>query len=1062
MRFGVLGPVQVWSADGRLVPVPEAKVRAILAALLMRNGTPATTGALIEEVWETDRPAAPERVLRSKISRLRGVLDSAEPGGRDRLVHRPGGYALRFSDDELDALRFRALVEHARASADPDVRAAALEEALDLWRGPALADAADTTALRPWAEHLEEDRLTAIEERADARTGQGRHPLLADELGALAEAHPLRERIRAAHMRALYRAGRQTEALESYERLRAALAEELGVDPSPELAELHGAILRQDPGLLAEPAKPAAPARSGLPAPLDEFVGREADLADLRRLLAEGRRLVTLTGPGGVGKTRLAVEAGRAAAADFDATWFVELGHLPAETGDDPDRLADAVAYAVGIRDESVPRHARGLARLAGALSGTRGLLVLDNCEHLLGAAAPLIRSLREAAPDLHLLATSREPLRVRGEWVYQVAPLRADGDGSAVRLFAVRAAASAPGFRLDARTEPVVAAICRRLDGLPLALELAANRVRALGVATLAAGLDDRFALLASGERDAPERLRTLRAMIDWSWDLLEEDERVALRRVSVFSDGFTPEAAAAVLGRPATGSLARLAESSLAVPMEGADGVRFRLLETIAAYAAERLEEAGEAGLVRERHMRFHVEFAERADVALRGADQALTLRRLDESANDLRAAFAEALRTGDAHSALRLAVGGFWYRWLRGRLGEAHRTLTSALALPGGPPGLRALAAAWRTGLELGDRDLPDPAARAAAAVTAFQDAGDRAAQARAWWFMGPMLMEVGEQEAAEWMLAAALADFRERGDRWGVAAVLCNRAWLALMRGRADEAGGEGRRALALFEELGDGWGRLEAMAVLRRHAEAVGDHAESARIGEAGLALSEELGLVTKTGHWLAFLGRSAMLAGDLERAAGLLERAHRLSVRHGDIFGRRFAGLHLGALARRQGRSAEAETLLEAWLGERGGEQPTEERAMALTELGFAALARGDAAAALTRHRRALATARSTASGQAVAAACAGLAATAAALGRGADAALLLGAAAGARGGTRPAAAEAAEAERIAEAVRKIAGADEFDAQFEQGRRTGVRSAENIAASWDNALTEGA
>ncbi|CAM3761715.1 BTAD domain-containing putative transcriptional regulator [Kibdelosporangium persicum] len=1042
MRFGVLGPVQVWNADGQPVSVLEAKVRAIMAALLMRNGEPVTTAALVEDVWESDRPAAPERVLRSKVSRLRAVLDAAEPGGRDRLVHGPGGYALRFADDELDALLFRALVEQARASGDLHVRVATLDEALALWRGPALGDVGDLAALHTWAERLDEDRLTVTEERADVLLRLGRDPLLAGELGRLVDAHPLRERLRAAHMRALYRAGRQAEALASFESLRHALAEELGVDPSPELVDLHAAILRQDPVLAAWP-EPVRGGRAVLPARLDEFVGREDDVADLRRLLvADGRRLVTLTGPGGVGKTRLAVETVRAVADELDAVWFVELGSVPVTLGDDAEELADAVAAAVGMRDEGGQR---GLARLTGALAGTGGIVVLDNCEHVLVAAAAVVRALREAAPGLHVLATSREPLRIRGEWVYQVDPLSAGPDGAAVRLFAVRAAASAPGFRLDAETEPVVAAVCRRLDGLPLAVELAANRVRALGLTALAAALDDRFALLDSGERDAPERLRTLRAMIDWSWELLAEPERVTLRRISVFADGCTPEAAAAVLDSPATNSLARLAECSLAVPTDGADGVRFRLLESIAAYAAEKLAAAGETDRVRDRHLRYHVALVERVEPALRGPDQARQLRRLDESANDLRAAFAEALRVPDADSALRLAVGGFWYRCLRGRLREAHHTLSAALALPGGAPALRAVAAAWCTGLELVDGDLADPVAAATEAVATLVATGaDAAATARARWFMGPMLIEVGELAAGERMLAAALADFQARDDRWGVAAVLCNRAWLALMRGSAQDAGGAGRRALTLFEELGDTWGRLEAMAVLRRHAESVGDHAEAARLGAAGLRLAEDLGLATKVAHWTAFLGRAAMLRGDLAAARDLLERGHGLAVRHGDIFGRRFAGLHLGAVARRQGRTAEAEARLTAWLGERGGEPPTEEQAMALTELGHTAQARGDTGAALGRHRRALAAARATGSPQTVAAAYEGLAATVLATGRGGEAAFLLGAATACRGGER-APAETAALER---AVRAATPAGEFAAEYDRGRNEGPDGAE--------------
>ncbi|MFE2040636.1 BTAD domain-containing putative transcriptional regulator, partial [Streptomyces sp. NPDC059477] len=581
MRFGVLGPLAVWDDDGMPVTVPELKVRALLADLLAHEQRPVSADRLIHDLWGDAPPGRPPGALQAKVSQLRRIL------GRHRVERQPPGYRLRLdpTTDEVDADRFHALVAQARPVRDQHVRAALLTEALDLWRGPAYADFADEEFVRGTARRLAEQRLSVLEEQAEARLETDDRALLAGELSELVARHPLRERLRALQIRALYLTGRQSEALDAYETLRSHLAEHLGVDPSPALSALHRAVLRQDPALehpltdtasgaattaptrgrdsrapgtaATRPTIPMTPAppttptttpkaphpdtapqvtltayatpfaanpfsdtppirtpHSNLPTALTPLIGRAEALTRLTRLLTTAR-LVTLTGPGGVGKTRLAgAAAGTVRADDLpDGVWLAEFSGVRDATTDD---LAQIVAAALGVRDDSpsalpgagAGAHAPSPAhRLAAVVRDRRTLLVLDNCEHVVDATAALTELLLRTAPGLRVLVTSQEPLRLAGEAVFLVEPLATD---DAVRLFTARAAASAPGFpsdpdAVDPAARAAVAEICRRLDGIPLALELAATRVRTLGVSELAARRGERFRVLTVGQRGAP-----------------------------------------------------------------------------------------------------------------------------------------------------------------------------------------------------------------------------------------------------------------------------------------------------------------------------------------------------------------------------------------------------------------------------------------------------------------------------------------------------------------------------------------------------------------------------
>nr|BFE82116.1 hypothetical protein GCM10020093_047170 [Planobispora longispora] len=547
--------------------------------------------------------------------------------------------------------------------------------------GPAFADFADEEYTRSAIVRLEEQRLSALEQRAEARLELGEHGLLVGELGDLVARHPLRERLRAVHMRALYRAGRQSEALAGYTELRERLAEELGLDPGPELAALYQAILGQDPALSVPAERPV----TNLPAAVSKLIGRDGALAEICSLAGD-ERLVTLTGPGGVGKTRLALAAAARLADSFeDGAWLVELDHGTRSP-------AEAVMAALDIKEDAGP--ATPADRLADALRSRRLLLVLDNCEHLVEQVAELAELLLRAVPGLRVLATSREPLAVDGEVLWGVPPLdlptsvdlTAMARSDAVRLFVARAAASARGFALEAGNAQAVAQICRRLDGIPLALELAATRVRALGVQGVAARLDDRFRLLASGQRGAPPRQQTLTAVIDWSWELLTDEERRVLRRLAVHRDGCTLEAAESVCGEDGLDVLdllARLVDRSLVVMVEGAAGVRYRLLESVAEYCLRRLSEAGELASARDAHLRHYLELAVTAEPRLYGHEQREWLLRLDAEAANLRTALDTAAGRPDA---LTMVNALAWYWFLRGRLAEGKRELEAALAAAG----------------------------------------------------------------------------------------------------------------------------------------------------------------------------------------------------------------------------------------------------------------------------------------------------------------------------------------------------------------------------------------
>ncbi|MFY9848898.1 MAG: BTAD domain-containing putative transcriptional regulator, partial [Trebonia sp.] len=733
---------------------------------------------------------------------------------------------------------------------DASLRARLLREALELWRGAAMQDVGllDSAAFDAAVIRLEELRLTAAEERADAEITLGRGAELVTELSDLVAAHPVRERLVAALMRALVSAGRDSEALLVYQRAREALADALGVDPSPDLAALHVALLRGELGRREETRK------TNLRAELTSFVGKDADVGAVRELIA-ARRLTTLIGPGGSGKTRLATETARTLLGDLpDGAWLVDLAAIGAD-GD----IAQSTLTALGLRDALLGEtsNAEPTDRLIAAIREREALLILDNCEHVIESAAVFAHRVLGECQRLRILATSREPLGITGEALWVVEPLAlpeedagsADIESSpAVQLLRDRAGEVRRDLASGTSALATMARVCRALDGMPLAIELAAARLRTMSIDQLASRLDDRFRLLTSGSRTALPRHRTLRAMVDWSWELLTDAERMVLRRLSVFSGGASLEAAERVCAGDAVEQdqvldlLTALTEKSLLLN-DGGNAPHYRMSGTIMEYAGQRLAAAGEADLARHAHLAYFTELAEIADPQLRRADQLNWLATLEAEHDNIGAAMRGALAAGEAQSAMRLAAGAGWYWWLGGHKTEGMELLTAATEAPGevtdearatvygllvqfvsAGRGDEHQAAAWiheAYRFSQGSQ-LRHPAPRVVAALERMLQAPD--AVLTAWelllsdqdpWVRAIARLQLGKMRImlgqggreADVYLETALAEFRALGERFGISFALTELADRIAVRGEFAAACEHYEQAIAVVTEVG---------------------------------------------------------------------------------------------------------------------------------------------------------------------------------------------------------------------------------------------------------------
>jgi predicted ATPase len=915
----MLGPFEVRTDDGALADVPGARLRALLIALALEPGHAVPKATLVDWIWGEQPPVDAANALQRLVSRLRKALPDGSVEGQ------PDGYRLTVDPDAVDAVRFERLVGQARDDENPQ-RVERLREALALWRGAAMQDVGlqDSAAFDAAVTRLDGIRLAAMEDRFDAELGLSHGAELVTELTDLVAAHPTRERLVAALMRALVATGRDSEALLAYQRTRQILADELGVDPAPELSELHVALLRGEVG------RREANRTTNLRAELTSFVGKAADVVGLRELVA-GHRLTTVIGPGGVGKTRLATETARTLLDDLpDGAWLVELAAIGSDPSPAAERagadVAQATLAALRLRDALLgdAPDADPTDRVIAALRERQALLILDNCEHVIESAATFAFRVLGECRRLRILATSREPLRITGEALWPVAPLVLPAEGAApeaiesapaIRLLQDRASAVRQDLPTDAHTLATMARICRAMDGVPLAIELAAARLRTMSLDQLANRLDDRFRLLTGGSRTALPRHRTLRAVIDWSWEPLTDAERTVLRRLSVFAGGASLEAAERVCAGDAVEPgqvlelLTALTEKSLVVTVD--DGApRYRMLGTIKEYSGQRLAEAGETDLTRRAHLAYFTELAEIADAHLRRTEQLEWLARLEAEHDNIGAAMRGALAAGDAAGAMQLAATAAWYWWLGGHKAEGNELIIAATAVPGEvADDIRAVVYAFVTmfvtagrsdqyqaadwihqAYEIGQRvAVRHPALKFVtlwerlfqapeAFTSAFQpllDDADPWVRALARLQLAKMRIAFGDGgRDVDTDLATALTEFGALGERWGISFALTELANRIAMRGEFAAACDHYEQAIAVVTEVG----AIDDVVPMRsRQAQLywlLGD-------AEASAAAMAEAQRFAERVAWPDALAELALSKADLARWSGDAEQVYR-------------------------------------------------------------------------------------------------------------------------------------------------------------------------------------
>jgi predicted ATPase/DNA-binding SARP family transcriptional activator len=869
IEIRLLGPVEA-VADQRVLALGGRRQRALLALLSLEVGRPVPADRLAEELWLGAPPAGAEATLRTYVSRLRRAL------GQDAVQAEAGGYALAVDPDRFDVRRFERLERQGRealAAGAAGVAAERLQAALAFWRGNALADVCDGGALAAEALRLDELRLVALEERIEADLALGRHAALVPELQARILDQPLRERLRRQLVLALYRCGRQAEALAAYGDARRLLREELGLEPGEELKALERAILRQE----VEPVAPVE-SRHNLPAPTTSFVGRERELAELERLLRD-RRLVTLTGMGGSGKTRLALEAVRTRTdAWAGGVWLVDLTALA-----DGELVPAAVAATVGAD----PAADRPLEALLEHIGARELLLLLDNCEHLAAACAELADALLRACPNVRILATSRVPLAVQGELDFALDPLAAPGEeisgeeverSPSVRLFVERASAVRRDVASGAEELATIARICRVLDGLPLAIELAAVRAKALSLGEIAARLDDRFRFLRAWQRVADPRHRTLQTAMDWSYDLLGESERGLLDRLSVFADDATLEAISDIClegdDEGAVELLGRLVDASL-VRTVGGEPMGYRLLETVRQYAAAKLAADPDAGAVRRRHAEHYARLAESANLSIeslgRGPQRQQLVLRVQ---HNIRAALDWAA-AADVELALRLmlALENFWIT--QAPIEGARRYEQLLAHVDEIDVLLRARATRDYAACLDVLRDLPRAREEYERSGELSRVAGDEVGVATATFRLGVVAYMENDVARTRRLWEESLRVFRSLDDKIGELQVLGNLGGLELKSGDSERGRAMLDAAVEMAREAGWHWWLARAVGADAADAAAAGRADEAEQKGREFLSISWRIGNRQEVVRALAILARAAALRGDDERALAL-------------------------------------------------------------------------------------------------------------------------------------------------------------------------------------------
>jgi len=911
----VLGPIEGWVGE-RQVALRGPRQLGLFALLALNANRAVRSDAIVESLWGPTRGGA-GKSLQMTVARIRKALAQAGVDAESALRTVGHGYLLAVAAEQLDCERFAALTtagQDALEANDPARARTLLVEALALWRGPPLTEVGFDDFAQAEIRRLEELQLFATEARVDADLMLGHHAELVGELSSLLAQHPGRERLAGQLMVSLYRCGRQNDALDVYQRVRVHLLDQVGVAPGPSLQQLQGQVLEQDPAL-ASPANSTSPGPSrvtsnddgasvsDLPTPTSSLIGRTKDIEEVSELISGQARLVTLTGSGGVGKTRLAIEVAHSNGSGWrDGARFVELAPLA-----DPGLAAATIVTAVGLGTDPGADASEVLAR---ELADRKLLLVLDNCEHVLVTVAAIVELLLGRCPGVSVLATSREPLQLEQEVLYRVPSLSTPptddhtrtpqqrlqqiAAAESVQLLAARARARRPDFELTADNIASVVTVCRHLDGIPLAIELAASRVRSLSIDDLSARLDQQYGLLIDRSRHRAPRHQTLTALLDWSYEFLPAAEQRLFARLAVFAGGFDLDAAEQICAADdahrfaIADQLSALVDKSL-VQVDGRPGAfRYRMLEPIREYAQTKLAalDANEAARVQTAHRDHYLALAETAIANFHTPDRRAHLDRLDAELDNLRAAHRHSLQDLDPEPGLRLATAMARFGLDRGYLDESVRMLKAHLARPESDAPTRgrglALRYAAQTASMAGSFD--EAVAFATEALQIGRGLDDSELTARALNELGNLHHLQGHSDASLQALTEALTLARELADPQFTAGVLNTRG--GTLRQRGDDAGPSFLEALDLYRRAGNVTGAASALNYIGELDEQNGDLSSARAHLQEALDILREVQIPAGIAVLSTNLARVAHKLGDDATARALAldaaQRAHAL------------------------------------------------------------------------------------------------------------------------------------------------------------------------------------
>ncbi|MDJ0663167.1 MAG: BTAD domain-containing putative transcriptional regulator [Acidimicrobiia bacterium] len=938
MDFRILGQVGVVD-EGESLKLGSSRQQRLLALLLISPNRVVSTDRLLEELWAGDPPDTARHTLHVYVSRLRKALDE----GSSRLVRDGTGYRLVVEDGELDSTVFERLAADGKAAlarADATSAADLLRNALGLWEGPAFGGLADDGSLRQEAIRLDELRQSALEDRVWADLELGRHGEVVEELQDLTIRYPFREGFAEQLMLALYRCGRQAEALRAFQSARSNLATELGIEPGPALRLLEAQILAQDPSLELDAARQSSSGPRELPLQRTSFVGRERELAKGAKLL-DGCRLLTLTGAPGSGKTRLALRLAADHADEYPhGTYYVPLAPVSNY------RIWDSVvARTLGLSE--VPGES-ALEGLKAFLRNRRLLLVLDNFEQIL-RAAPQVGELLDAAPELTIMVTSRARLGIAGEQEFPVPPLElppihdppslADlGRYDAVALFVARARAADPDFELSDENAAAVAAVTVRLDGLPLAIELAAARTRVLTAEELRTRLEQRLEMLTDAPTDVDDRHRTMRDAIAWSYELLDPEEQALLRDLSVFAGGFTHESAAAISGFSESEALdhigSLLSQSLLYRPVD-VGPARFAMLEMTREFALQELAAAGDVEQAAERHAHHFLELAEEVEPLLSHGQSGEGALRLSPEIDNLRTALQFYLNTDQPDLGLRLA-GSIWRFWQSSDLMiEGREWLDAFLVLPAASDEARAKGLTALAGIAYWLSDHASALSTYESALAAYRTIGDGFNEADTLYAMSLTAGWIGRLDEADDYAREARRIFEDLGSNEGVGRALVAEAYVRWKRNDLAGARDLWEQSLVIARESGDfalASTQLVGLAALTFH---LGQPDEAVRIVLDGLREATD----QRNSHVTVWMLDMVAVFASHERPTAAVQLAGAVDVLRGEAGG----GIPASALDLEDARTVAARQLGAAELEEcwaRGRTMHLEEAVLLAHELG--------------------------------------------------------------------------------------------------------------------------